>query len=82
MTRKRFIKLLMAEGFSRNDAAEIAKQAGPNMPYTRLYERALCGASWGRIKHAVDRMAGLFRAVGITADEAAKAFKSWTALTI
>lgn len=38
MTRQRFIKLIMAQGVSRNDAAELAAQAmSQGIPYDKAY---------------------------------------------
>ena len=37
MTRKRFVKLLMARGYSRNEAAELARSGYKGQPYTELY---------------------------------------------
>ena len=40
MTRKRFIKLLMSHGISRNKAVEIAADYNSrNVPYERAYSR-------------------------------------------
>ena len=40
MTRKRFIKLLMSHGASRNEAVELANYYNRrNIPYKRAYER-------------------------------------------
>lgn len=41
MTRKRFIKLLMAEGISRNKAVLFAKRAGKRRSYAEVYESFL-----------------------------------------
>lgn len=41
MTRKRFIKLLMSKGYSRNDAAEMAAEVpGSGQSYLEAYIRA------------------------------------------
>lgn len=41
MTRKRFIKLLMSKGYSRNDAAEMAAEVpGSGQSYIEAYIRA------------------------------------------
>lgn len=37
MTRKRFIKLLMAEGYSRNEANELAMDVDEGFSYDELY---------------------------------------------
>ena len=37
MTRKRFIKLLMAQGYSRNEARELARFGYEGQPYTEKY---------------------------------------------
>lgn len=37
MTRKRFVKLLMADGYSRNEANEVADDAKEGYTYNFLY---------------------------------------------
>lgn len=40
MTRKRFVKLLMAQGYSRNEANAAARSARKGQPYAELYFEA------------------------------------------
>ena len=42
MTRKRFIKLLMAKGYSRNEANQIARTGKKGQPYAERYILICC----------------------------------------
>lgn len=43
MTRKRYVKLTMAQGHQRNQAQELAKDGpGQGIPYQTLYRARLC----------------------------------------
>ena len=44
MTRKRFIKLMMAKGYSRNCAAALAMSVSRYGSYTALYHRFVGGS--------------------------------------
>lgn len=59
MTRKKFIKKLMAEGFSRNEANKIAiKGRESGLPYKKYYEYE---CSWLRISAAMKRVGTSFK---------------------
>lgn len=56
MTRKRFVKLLMANGVSRNDANEIAKSKTAGTSYKQMLEIELSIENTCRALHAYDVM--------------------------
>lgn len=68
MTRKRFIKLLMSEGISRNTAAEMAKQAGPNKSFADLYYPGPSRWDWlsSEIQYGIDYLTDLMRNTSIS----------------
>ena len=75
MTRKRFIKLLMSEGVSRNTAAEMAKQAGPNKSFAELYDPGPSRWDWlsSEILDIIDRLTDLMRKASISLQDMAAA---------
>ena len=53
MTRKKFIKKLMAEGFSRNEANKIAiKSRESGLPYQKYYK---CECQWLKLSVAMKK---------------------------
>lgn len=79
MSRKRFIKLMMARGYSRNLAAPLATQVSRYGSYVALYQRfsslgspiMILRATCHAAAHAFDGMAAAFTAL---AESARRAF--------
>lgn len=71
MTRKRFIKLMMAEGYSRNEAREWAEGAAfSGVSYAELYRSSTFRWSreFERIYEAAEKIrAGCIEAINATA---------------
>ena len=84
MTRKRFVKLLMAEGYSRNSANEIADEAlEDGFSYAEAYGYvirllplmdALAGPLADAVTKATESIGRVAKAVSDAAIAAAKAF--------
>ena len=76
MTRKRFIKLLMSHGISRNEAVKIAADYNSrNIPYDTAYARERtkpCGCTFdiGSLKQAVATAAAAFSDFALSAKKA------------
>ena len=76
MTRKRFIKLLMADGYSRNDANTLAADARSyGMMYSNAYnlEHKLAGAKLDLKKVNIDAMVDAIRNIVDVASQVATA---------
>ena len=60
MTRKRFVKLLMADGCSRNEANDWARDVAEGYSYVELYRlyRAIpcINDAIGSLSHSIERM--------------------------
>lgn len=74
MTKKRFVKLLMARGIGRNEATKIAK-TGNGKPYTDIY----AGLHWWLAARAMGRLAGAFMISTSSAAQAVTAFSAFGA---
>lgn len=80
MTRKRFVKLLMAEGYSRNGANEIAEEVlADGFTYAEGYDHVtrmlpLVKAMVDTFADAVKKATDAITRIAVAAAEAAKAF--------
>lgn len=63
MTRKRFIKQLMAHGVSRNRAVAAARQKPAGQSYKEYFPMAVMGILLGSVSVSVARMAKAARAL-------------------
>lgn len=77
MTKKRFIKLCMAQGISRNDAAKLAKEASGRKSYAELYLSLPHLEALQTLQRGVARLTKAFAACGVSCEEAIAAFNSW-----
>lgn len=64
MTRKRFVKLLMRLGASRNKAQEIAAQLPPGSSYREWYLIKAPEYLWWAVSTTMSRLAGSFISMG------------------
>lgn len=81
MTRKRFVKLLMAKGYTRNEAADYAKMASSQKSYQELfYECFVPKWSW-TIERAdsIGVMADRFATTGNALSEVSEAIRAFRA---
>ena len=86
MTRKRFVKLLMAEGYSRNSANDIADEVlADGFTYAEAYDhiarilplvQAMAGPLWDAAQKAADALSRVARAVVEAASAAVQAFSA------
>lgn len=57
MTRKRFIKLLMSQGRSRNESVDLAQKVPEvNESYQRVYDGLFNPSIWDSLKDFLQRM--------------------------
>ena len=56
MTRKRFVKLMMADGYSRNDALEIARRVQGDGSYAQTYTALHLLKTTPSLQETVDRL--------------------------
>lgn len=65
MTRKRFIKLLMSQGESRNEAVKLAQRVTETgYSYQRAYDGLFVTPVWDSLTDFLHRMADAFRELG------------------
>lgn len=77
MTRKRFVKLQMSQGRSRNSAqllALICQQK--KIPYVRASDVWCCGDPWQMASEAISQWGAFLRKVSTAVAEATAAFGS------
>ena len=65
MTRKRFIKLLMSQGKSRNEAVQLAQRVTETgYSYQRVYDGLFVTPVWDSLTDFLPRMADAFKELG------------------
>ena len=65
MTRKRFIKLLMSQGKSRNEAVKLAQRVtDTGYSYQRVYDGLFNPPVWDSLTDFLQRMADAFMELG------------------
>lgn len=74
MSRKRFIKLMMARGYSRNLAEALATRVPQYGSYAAMYQQLVSGATFAEVLS--DAILGVFNALAVVCDSVAAAFSS------
>lgn len=77
MKRKRFMRLLMAHGVQRNEAARMARGVGAFGSYAAFYESLRPWLAFKSLKMATIRAAAGIRAIGRAFNEAMQGFKGF-----
>ena len=72
MSRKRFIKLMMARGYSRNTAAALVTQVSRYGSYAVMYQQYPSIPTLTQI--LPDMICGMFNALAVICDAIAEAF--------
>lgn len=74
MSRKRFIKLMMASGYSRDVAAALATQVSQYGSYAAMYQQFMPIKTFAEV--LPDAIRGVYNALAVICDSIAEAFSS------
>lgn len=77
MSRKRFVKLMMARGYSRHLAAALATKVFQYGSYAAMYQQLTSIQTFADV--LPDAIRGVFNALAVLCDSAATAFSSFAA---